>query len=619
MTFGGWEKALLGVLLAVSLALTLNELAPKFRFILAGHSDRSRTNQLGKRMARVIKEVFLQWRVIKGRPIVGTLHALVFFGFVLFALETTDHFLEPFQVPLLASLFGSAEGAVKLFLAAVAVLVIIGITGLFIRRFFMPALSPDPKSWSSGLVAIMILILMVTYLYGLTDATGLEKPNWWVHAVVVLAFPPLITRSKHLHILMAPINVFFRRDRLGDYLPLNLDLDALAESEDEVTLGLESIDDVPWKMRMDFVTCVECKRCTEQCPAAISGQELNPMQFILDGRAMIGQEGEVIGNVISATALGQCTSCGACENVCPTGIEHLDVLIGAKRAQALVSGRDMVAGDFLETIERHGNPFSEPASVRRTLIEELGIPLYRKGETEYLLWMGCTWAYNQDARTSLMAMIKVLDQAGVSYGVLEEESCSGHHSRRQGEELQFQTLAAENIERFTNQAVGKIVAPCPHCLHTFRREYPTVTSDLSVETIHHSELLLELIRDGKINLESKTMNGRKLTYHDPCYLGRYEDSYDEPRDVIREAGFEIAELPRSRERSFCCGGGSAGFVREQDVEFRVDQERKREIVDSGAEVLITGCPECKMMLDAAVDETMDLVELVERASRPNSP
>jgi Fe-S oxidoreductase len=413
--------------------------------------------------------------------------------------------------------------------------------------------------------------------------------------------------------------VLFRRERLGDYLPLNLDLDALAESENEVTLGLESMDDVPWKMRMDFVTCVECKRCTEQCPAAISGQELNPMEFILAGRDMMGQEGELIGNVISATALGQCTSCGACENVCPTGIEHLDVLIGTKRAQALVSGRDMVAAEFLETIERYGNPFSEPASMRRELIEELGIPLYRKNETEYLLWMGCTWAYNQDVRTSLTAMVKVLEQAGVSYGVLQEESCSGHHSRRQGEELQFQTLAAENIERFTDQAVSKIVAPCPHCLHTFRREYPTVASELSVETIHHSELLLELIRDGTIKLESKKLNGRKLTYHDPCYLGRYEDSYDEPRDVIREAGFEIAELPRSRERSFCCGGGSAGFAREQDVEFRVDQERKREIVDSGAEVLITGCPECKMMLDAAVDETLDLVELVERASRPNSP
>jgi Fe-S oxidoreductase len=618
MTFAGWEKILLGVLFAVSLALTLRELAPKFRFILAGHSDRTRTNQLGRRIARVVVEVFLQWRVIKGRPIVGTLHALVFFGFILFAFETTDHFLEPFQVPFLAFLFGSAEAAVKLFLVAVAVLVIAGITGLFIRRFFMVAISPDPRSWSSGLVAIMIFVLMVTYLYGLTEATGLEKTNWWIHAVVILAFPPLITRSKHFHILMAPINVFFRRDQLGDYLPLNLDLDALAESEDEVTLGLESMDDVPWKMRMDFVTCVECKRCTEQCPAAISGQELSPMEFILAGRGMMGQEGELVGNVISATALGQCTSCGACENVCPTGIEHLDVLIGAKRAQALVSGRDMVAADFLETIERHGNPFSEPASMRRKLIDELGIPLYRKDETEYLLWMGCTWAYNQDVRTSLTAMVKVLGQAGVSYGVLQDESCSGHHSRRQGEELQFQTLAAENIERFRDQAVNRIVAPCPHCLHTFRREYPTIAGGFSVETIHHSELLLELIRDGKIKLESKKLNGRKLTYHDPCYLGRYEDSYDESRDVIREAGFEITELPRRRERSFCCGGGSAGFAREQDVALRVDQERKREIVDSGAEVLITGCPECKMMLDAAVDETLDLVELVERAS-PDIP
>ncbi|MCK5439301.1 MAG: (Fe-S)-binding protein [Gemmatimonadetes bacterium] len=618
MTFAGWEKILLGFLFSVSLALTLKELTPKFRFILAGQSDRTRTNQLARRITRVVKEVFLQWRVIQGRPIVGTLHALVFFGFILFAFETIDHFLEPFQVPFLAFLFGSAEAAVKLFLVAVAVFVIVGITGLFIRRFFMVAISPDPRSWSSGLVAIMIFVLMVTYGYGLTEATGLEKANWWTHAVVILAFPPLITRSKHFHIIMAPINVFFRRDQLGDYLPLNLDLDALAESEDEVTLGLESMDDVPWKMRMDFVTCVECRRCTEQCPAAISGQELNPMEFILAGRGMMGREGELVGNVISVTALGQCTSCGACEDVCPTGIEHLDVLIGAKRAQALVSGRDMVAADFLETIERHGNPFSEPASTRRKLIDELGIPLYRKDETEYLLWMGCTWAYNQDVRSSLTAMVKVLEQARVSYGVLQDESCSGHHSRRQGEELQFQTLAAENIERFRDQAVSRIVAPCPHCLHTFRREYPTVAGGFSIETIHHSELLLELIRDGRITLEPKKLNGRKLTYHDPCYLGRYEDTYDEPRNVIREAGFEITELPRRRERSFCCGGGSAGFAREQDVALRVDQERKREIVDSGAEVLITGCPECKMMLDAAVDETLDLVELVERAS-PDTP
>lgn len=619
MTFAGWEKVLLGVLLAVSLALTLKEVVPKFRFMFAGKADRSRTDQPGRRIARVVSEVLLQSKVIQGRPIVGTLHALVFVGFIVFAFETIDHFLEPFEVPFLASVFGSAEPAVKNFVAVMAVLVIIGIAGLFVRRFFMVKISPDPKSWSSGVVAIMIFLLMVTYLFGLGETTQLPKANWWVHAALILAFPPLICRSKHFHIIMAPINVFFRRQQLGDYLPLNLDLDAMADSDEEITLGLESMRDVPWKMRMDFLTCVECKRCSEQCPAAISGQELSPREFILAGREMMGQEGEIVGNVISTTALGQCTSCGACENICPTGIEHLDVLIGAKRAQALASGRDMVATEFLESIERHGNPFSAPKSMRQGLIDELNIPIYRKGETEFLLWMGCNWAYNEDARASLIAMARVLERAGVSYGVLKEESCSGHHSRRQGEEMQFQTLAGENIERFQDQAVSKIVAPCPHCLHTFKREYPTVAEDFSVDVIHHSELLTKLIADGRIRLDAGKLNGRKLTYHDPCYLGRYESTYDEPRNVIREAGFEIIELPRRRERSYCCGGGSAGFARDHDTDLRIDQERKREIVESGAKTLVTGCPECKMMLDAAVEETVDLVELVERVSLSPEP
>ena len=185
--------------------------------------------------------------------------------------------------------------------------------------------------------------------------------------------------------------------------------------------------------------------------------------------------------------------------------------------------------------------------------------------------------------------------------------------------MQFQTLAGENIERFQDQAVSKIVAPCPHCLHTFKREYPTVAEDFSVDVIHHSELLTKLIADGRIRLDAGKLNGRKLTYHDPCYLGRYESTYDEPRNVIREAGFEIIELPRRRERSYCCGGGSAGFARDHDTDLRIDQERKREIVESGAKTLVTGCPECKMMLDAAVEETVDLVELVERVSLSPEP
>jgi Fe-S oxidoreductase len=370
-------------------------------------------------------------------------------------------------------------------------------------------------------------------------------------------------------------------------------------------------------MRMDFLTCVECRRCTDQCPAAIVGQELKPRQFILAGRAALDgpQDAPVVGSVISEKALGQCTSCGACEAICPVGIEHLQLLIGAKRSQALASGVGMVATDFLQSVERHGNPFGSPGGRRAKLLADLGIPAYVPGETEYLLWLGCVWTYNQDAESSLRSMVEVLDRAGVTYGVLPEESCSGHHSRRQGEELQFQTLANENMDRFEERGVAKVVTGCPHCFHTIRREYPTVRESFEVETIHHSELLMQLVQDGRISL-SKNGDERRITFHDPCYLGRYEKVTDEPRAVIAGAGYALTELPRRRQRTYCCGGGSAGFARHaEDESNRVDQERKREIAESGAELLVTACPECKMMLDAAVDETIDLVELVARASR----
>jgi Fe-S oxidoreductase len=471
------------------------------------------------------------------------------------------------------------------------------------------------SAYSSGVVALMILVLMLTYLNGMSAEPLSERANWWLHALLIIAFPPMILGSKHFHILMAPIDIFFRTHELGDYLPLELDEEVLMASEEEISLGLETMADVSWKMRMDFLSCVECKRCTDQCPAAGSGQELNPREFILAGRAALEGGGSVIGNVISETALGQCTSCGACENICPVGIEHLQLLIGAKRAQALASGKGMVATEFLESVERYGNPFKESSSTRQQLLEDLGIPIYQPDETEYLLWLGCVWTYNEDARGSLAATIQVLDQAGVSYGVLESESCCGHHSRRQGEEHQFQTLAQANIEQFKGQKVAKIVTGCPHCFHSIRREYPTLDDSFSVETVHHSELLVELLEQGKIQLNPAAGKGRKVTFHDPCYLGRYEKVFDAPRQVIERAGFDLLELPRRRERSFCCGGGSAGFMSQHEEENRVDLERKREISESGADLLVTACPECKMMLDAAVQETVDLAELVAQAAQ----
>ncbi len=619
MTFGFQEQVLLVVLATVSAAVFGRDLARQIRHVTAGKPDRPRTDRIGRRLWVTFKEVIFQTRVIGGRPVAGTLHALVFLGFLTFAFETADHFLEPFEVPFLAPLFGGLLPAFRAVLLVSAVLVAVGIAGLAYRRFFMKKISPDPKSYSSGVVALLIFLLMATYVNGALAEPAFERLNWWAHSLIILVFPHLILRSKHFHILMAPVDIFFRTHRLGELLPLDLDLDALAESEEEVSLGLETMADAPWKMRMDFLTCVECRRCTEQCPAASCGQELNPRGFILAGRKLLGDDdAAVVGGVIGETALGQCTSCGACENICPVGIEHLQLLTGAKRAQALASGKGMVAAAFLETTDKYGNPFSAQRSARRQLIDELGLPLYEAGKSEYLLWLGCVWNYNADARGSLEAMKQILEHAGVSYGVLAEESCSGHHSRRQGEELQFQTLAGENIERLKDQRVETVISPCPHCLHTMRWEYPTLDEGFAPKVVHHSELISRLVAEGRIELAPNGGAGRPVTYHDPCYLGRFEKVYDEPRELIRRTGGELVELERCRERSFCCGGGSAGFMREQEVERRVDVERKEEIARSGARTLVTACPECKMMLDAAVEETVDLAELVAGSLAPRA-
>lgn len=615
MRFAIWEKILLAILIVGTITIFVKALAKKIALIKAGKPDRVRTDHLGERVRRVVKEVLLQSRVIGGRPIVGLMHTAVFFGFVLFGFETIDHFLEGFDIPLLAPILGTALPIYKNLLAVFAVLVSLAIIGLAFRRFVLVKISPDPKSYSSGLVALLILLLMLTYLNGIQAQPWLEKANWWLHAGIIIVFPHLILRSKHFHIVMAPINIFFRTHRLGDYLPLNLDMEALAATE-EVTLGLEKLAAVPWKMRMDFLSCVECRRCTDNCPANICGQELDPRGFILDGRKTLAANGAdtaVIGNVISETALGQCTSCGACENICPVGIEHLQLLIGAKRAQALAIGKGMVATDFLQTIERYGNPFSAASEVRTKLIEELQIPIFAKEKSEWLLWLGCVWGYNNDARSAVTAMVNVLKNAKVNFGVWADEACCGHHSRRQGEEMQFQTLARQNMEKLHELGVKKILTPCPHCLHSMRREYPTLDNSFAPQVMHHSEFLTGLLERGEIRLNGTNGANKTLTYHDPCYLGRYEEIFEAPRTVLTEAGYKLRELPRHRDRALCCGGGSAGFVREQKVSRRVDQERKAEIAASGAKLLVTACPECKMMLNAAVDETKDLAEIVAEA------
>lgn len=612
LQFSTLEKYVFLFLLVGALSI-FAVLARKFLTVVRqGAMDPGRLSAPGTRFLRIVREVLLQSRVVSGRPIVGLFHTTVFLAFLLFLLETVNMFLEPFGLEYLHSFLGDFLQTFRVFVVIIAVFCTISMVGLTFRRFVLVKISPDPKSYESGFVALLIILLMLTYID--MNATNFvsAKVNWWLHVVIILAFPAIILNSKHRHIFLAPIAVYLRKFRLWDVPGMNLDFES-AESEDDIILGLETISAIPWKLRLDMLACVECKRCTDNCPAAIAGQDLRPADFIKTGRKVLltgDREAAVIGTIITQEALGQCTSCMACENVCPVGVEHSQLLAGSKAAQTLALGTGGVATEFLKAVTNYSNPFSASPDVRSGLIDELEIPLFKKGETEFLLWMGCVWSYNSDFKSTVAATNKLLKTAGVSFGVLETENCSGHHSRKQGEEMQFQMLAEENCAQFMEQNINRIVTGCPHCVNTLRYEYTDFLGGHTMEVTHHSELFAGLVDSGALNVNPDTGNRKRVTYHDPCYLGRYERVFNEPRTLIRAAGCSLVETVRNKDRSYCCGGGAAGFTREAVGEQRVDQVRKLHIEETGVDTLVTACPECKMMLAGTVEETKDIAELL---------
>jgi len=611
MEFSFLEKTIFLILVIIAVGVFVFLARKPFKIIVKGKPDTDRKTGIGLRLSRVISEVLFQTRVIGGRPVVGIFHALVFAAFLFFSLETTNMFLEPYGLAYLPSLFGDALPIFRAIVMILATLCALSMVALTFRRFVMINISPNPKSYESALVALFIVILMQTYI----DMFGIHainpKINWWVHAVIILAFPAVILNSKHRHIFLAPFAVFLRKQRLWDVEKMDLNFEE-AESEEDIQLGLESLADIPWKLRFDFFSCVECKRCTDNCPAAQAGQELRPSEFIIAGRKALlsgKPEDAVVGNIISEKALGQCTTCMACENICPVGVEHSQLLSGAKAMQTMAVGTGP-ATEFLKTMTNYSNPFSAGQDVRNNLIEELQIPFFDKDSTEYLLWLGCIWSYNPDFKKMVEATIKLFKAADVSYGVLQEEICCGHHSRKQGEEMQFQMLAEENAVLLKNAGVKKIVTGCPHCLNTIRHDYKDYFNGFAVELMHHSQLLNDLMQTGKLQLMKKSNNGITTTYHDPCYLGRYEHVFDDPRKIIRSAGYSFVETNPNGKYSYCCGGGAAGFTIESKDEKRVDQVRKEQIKKTGADVLITSCPECNMMLQGTVETTKDISELM---------
>ena len=544
-----------------------------------------RLRPLAPRIRDFAGEVLLQGRVIHERPAPGLAHALVFWGFCVFALVTLNHLATGIGLPFLSR--GGWFGNLYFSIAAVfAVAVSAGIAGLFVRRFLVRPWWLGPQvSVESGVIAALILTLMITYLAAFR--AGDSKPLWWIHTLALLAFPPLIPHTKHLHLVLSPVTVFLSRGSFSRIPPLTGDED----------FGLDTGKDLTQLAALQAYSCVECGRCTEHCPAANTGKILNPKDIALGVRGYLNEFGArseepLLGKHLSRDAAFQCTTCGACEFQCPVGVEHLPIIIGLRRG-AVNTGKweDDYGTKLFLTLERNGNALGFSASERDKFIQKQQFPMF-DGTQEYCLWLGCMGSYDPQGREIIASFARVMAHLGTTFGVLRKEKCTGDPARRLGNDLVFGQCAEQNLETLRQAKATKLVSICPHCVRTISTDWAEYGVAPPIE--HHSEFMARH-RD---KLPQAKGAGR-IVYHDPCYLSRYRGTIDEPRQVLRRAG-ELVEAARSRERSFCCGaGGGLMFLGEESGD-RVSHARAKELAGAGADVVGTACPFCHSMFRDAL-------------------
>jgi len=582
------ESLVLIALIVVSLVMFLLPVMKRIRIVRSAKGSLG-IDQAGRRTGRWISEVIFQKKVISQKPFAGIMHALVFWGFLVFVLATVDHFCRGFGVSILGE--GAFFRGYSVVASAFAALVIIGITSLFIRRFvFRPSALGEHLSWESGLVALFIEGLMITYILevaSLSEASGAAWINWWIHSLFILGFLVVIPRSKHLHLLFGLFATFFKDFKLAPLEPLDI------ENEE---FGAEKLNDLGWFAALGAFSCVECGRCQEHCPAFASGKELNPKAFVQDLKSgfLENAEGTIAGSCVTEEVLWQCTTCGACTFQCPVGVEHVSSIINTRRGLVAEGSFPSPLKTLFKSLERHKNPWGYSSSDAEEFLRENGYPKYEGQEVLY--WLGCFARYDESYRKVSLAFRDKLIEAGISWGVLYNEACTGDAARRAGNEFLFMELAMENIALLNDHQPGTIVFTCPHCMKTID-EYRSMEEPLKgeVRLIHHSTMLKELFDSGKLKkIDSLPGN---VVYHDACYLSRYAGrGSEEPREYLKCRGASLLEPGRKGSGSFCCGAGGAQFFNEEDKGERIYRLRTDELLETNCKTFVTACPFCQSML-----------------------
>ena len=598
------------------------------------------------RRARNEAEIVLGQRKLFQRLGPGLMHAAIFWGFlVLFptiAIAMIGAVDREATLPWLGH-----QGWFALLVDVFAVLVLAGVlAAVAIRKVQRPARFEGSHLGEADLILAMIAGIVTTLalwhaarialslnewpagwspvsdalsgLFGDGTATEvLERAFVWAHVLIILGFLAYLPHSKHLHIATAAVNVFYgRTGPAGRLEPLRFD-----GPEEEMRFGAGTVPDLTWKQTMDTFSCTECGRCQDVCPAWNTGKELSPKLLIMGLRDQVFADGPkllkdvagfepdpLVPNAVTDNVVWDCVTCGACVQECPVSIEHVDHIVDLRRHLVMVESRfPTEAEPMLRDVERASNPWGRAQTERADWAEQLGVRVLEPGEPapEVLYWVGCAASFDERARTAAESTAKLLQAAGVDFAILgPRESCTGDPARRMGNEYLFQAHAEQNVSTLNEAGVTKIVASCPHCFNTLGNEYPDFGG--SYEVVHHTELIAELVRDGRL---SPRNDARSITYHDSCYLARHNDVRSDPRELVAAVG-EPVEMERSGKRTFCCGAGGAHMWMEERGG-AINDERAREAAATGAETLAVACPFCTVMLDDGVRARGDELRVVD--------
>jgi Fe-S oxidoreductase len=624
---------------AAALVVFLRRAAPRVGLLRAARTSEP-TADPGERIRRELVHVLGQRKLFQ-KLLPGLMHALIFWGFVVLLPTIAEAAIAIVDPEASLPLLGEAPWFLLL-ADAFAALVVVGVgIAFWIRKVVRPDRFQGSHMGEADRILLAILAIVTTLLLwnAARIAIGLhahpasmpvsnllselfaggrgtdvaERLIVWSHLLLVLGFLAYLPGSKHLHILTAVPNVYMAKTGpSGRVAPLRIDLDA---PEGELRLGTAVTSDLSRKQVLDSLSCTECGRCQEVCPAWATGKPLSPKLLIMDLRDHVIAEAPLIlasadggggpvelqplvPNAVSDEVVWDCVTCGACVRECPVDIEHIDTIVDLRRNLVMAESRfPPEAAPMLRGIEGSGNPWGQPASGRTTWTEGLEVRVLAPGEPapEYLYWVGCAGAFDERARASTRSVARLLTAAGVDWAILgPAERCTGDPARRMGHEYLFQTLAEQNVQALNDARVTKIVASCPHCFNTLANEYGDYGG--TYEVLHHTELLSELVGDGRLR---PSRAAGTATFHDPCYLGRHNGLFDQPRTVLGAAVASTTEMPRSHERSFCCGAGGARMWMEESRGTAINAERFREASATGAETVGVGCPYCLVMLDDA--------------------